>query len=60
MLKQFSEIKLLRSRGLFEDEKTTWNQSARHHFVMDAIRRATNDKLVFIFLFWQDSDTRNA
>jgi hypothetical protein len=47
-------------RGLFEDEKTTWNQSARHDFVMDAIRRATEDKLVFIFLFWQDSDTRNA
>jgi hypothetical protein len=47
-------------RGLSKEEKTSVNQSARHDFVMDAIRRATNDKTIFIFLFWQDSDTRNA
>jgi hypothetical protein len=47
-------------RGLSEEEKTIWDQSARHDFVMGAIRRVTQDKPVFIFLFWQDSDTRNA
>ena len=46
--------------GLSQQEKTIGNQAARHSFVMDAIRRATNEKTIFIFLFWQDSDTLNA
>lgn len=47
-------------RGLSQEEKAIGNQVARHNFVMDAIRRATNDRTIFLFLFWQDSDTRNA
>jgi hypothetical protein len=46
--------------GLSKEEKTRAKQGARHTFVMDAIRRATNDRTIFLFLFWQDSDTLNA
>jgi hypothetical protein len=48
------------SHGLAKDEKTRVKQVARHDFVMDAIRRATNDMPIFILLFWQDSDTLKA
>jgi pPIWI_RE module N-terminal domain/RNaseH domain of pPIWI_RE/MID domain of pPIWI_RE len=46
--------------GLSQEEKTRVKQVARHDFVMDAIRRATSDRTIFLFLFWQDSDTLNA